>query len=164
MNLTIAKLWWNHLYFENLRLSCIVSFPRSKTWISLMKSELLKFYSGDLNLKRIVSEVYRTFLMLPFHSSIHLSESVQVVQTDISHGTLSSSHEFGCTFFLFWKHPFPKEEKGYCFRWPTFPGSTFDIRNTSLSVWTAHHFDIPTAGMVVLMVISLRGLGNRSGF
>ena len=63
-----------------------------------MKSELLKFYSGDLNLKRIVSEVYRTFLMLPFHSSIHLSESVQVVQTDISHGTLSSSHEFGIVF------------------------------------------------------------------
>ena len=86
MNLTIAKLWWNHLYFENLRLSCIVSFPRSKTWISLMKSELLKFYSGDLNLKRLVSEVYRTFLMLPFHSSFHLS--VPVVQTDISHGTV----------------------------------------------------------------------------
>ena len=42
--------------------------------------------------------------------------------------------------------------------------TTFDIRNTSLSVWTAHDFVVLTAGMVVLMVISLRGFGNRNGF
>ena len=49
---------------------------------------------------------------LPFHSSFHLS--ISVVQTDITHLAISSSHEFGCTFFLFWKHPFPKEEKVLC--------------------------------------------------
>ena len=87
--------------------------------VSLIKSELLKFYSGDLHLKSLVSEVYRTFLMLPFHNSFHLS--IPVVQTDISHGTFSSSNEFGGTFFLFWKWVFPKEEKGIVFGVTNYP-------------------------------------------
>ena len=70
--------------------------------------------------KSLVAEVYHSFLMVPFHSSFHLS--ISVVQTDTSHNTISSSHGFRCTtFFLFWQHPFPKGEKSILTKFENFP-------------------------------------------
>ena len=118
---------------------------------------------------------------LPFPQLISAHSTCQYRCEDVVHSTT----ECITTFFLYWNTHFQKKKKeifSVQLKSKTFRCAltTFDIRITSpgsrllemlyeyklviwLSIWTAHHFVVLTAGMVIVMVISFRGSGNVGG-